>query len=119
MEKEYLEKLNKKAAHKTLAEAFETLIELRLGKLAFSTSFGQEDQVITDFIFKNNLPVSVFTLDTGRLFEETYEVYHKTLRQYKKPITPFFPNAKKVEALLEAKGPSCFYDSLANIKGCC
>ena len=64
MEKEYLEKLNKKTAHKTLAEAFETLIELRLGKLAFSTSFGQEDQVITDFIFKNNLPVSVFTLDT-------------------------------------------------------
>lgn len=119
MEKEYLEKLNKKAAHKTLAEAFETLIELRLGKLAFSTSFGQEDQVITDFIFKNNLPVSVFTLDTGRLFEETYEVYHKTLRQYKKPITPFFPDAKKVEALLEAKGPSSFYDSVANRKECC
>ena len=72
MEKEYLEKLNNKVVHKSLAEAFEILLELKLGKLAFSTSFGQEDQVLTDFIFKNDFPISVFTLDTGRLFEETY-----------------------------------------------
>jgi len=119
MEKEYLEKLNNKVVHKSLAEAFEILLELKLGKLAFSTSFGQEDQVLTDFIFKNDFPISVFTLDTGRLFEETYTVYHQTIKHYKKPITPYSPDTKKVEALVEAKGPLSFYDSVANRKECC
>jgi phosphoadenosine phosphosulfate reductase len=119
MEIEYLQKLNNKVANKSLAETFDVLINLNLGKLAFSTSFGQEDQVITDFIFKNDFPISVFTLDTGRLFEETYEVYHKTLNRYKRPITPFFPNDKKVEELLEVKGPFSFYDSVENRKECC
>ena len=103
MEEEYLKKLNEKVANKSLKEAFDVLLEMKLGKLSFSTSFGQEDQVITDLIFKNDLPISIFTLDTGRLFEETYEVYHQTVKKYKKPITPFFPNTKKVEALVEEK----------------
>ncbi len=50
-------------------------------QVVFSTSFGQEDQVITDLIGKNQLPITVFTLDTGRLFQETYDVFHKTLKK--------------------------------------
>ena len=55
-------------------------------QVVFSTSFGQEDQVITDFIGQNQLPITVFTLDTGRLFQETYDVFHKTGKKYKTEI---------------------------------
>ena len=47
-------------------------------KVVFSTSFGQEDQVITALIATNDLPIQIFTLDTGRLFQETYDVFHRT-----------------------------------------
>lgn len=119
MEKELLKELNESFKNKNLQEAFDALIELKLGKMAFSTSFGQEDQVLTDFIFRSDYPITIFTLDTGRLFEETYEVYHRTVNKYDKLIEPYFPDAKKVEALLAKKGPNSFYNSVENRKECC
>ena len=119
MEKELLSRLNNEFKDKSLQEAFEALIALDYGKLAFSTSFGMEDQVITDLIFREEHPIEIFTLDTGRLFEETYEVYHRTLNKYNKKIIPYFPDAKKVEALLSSKGPYSFYASVENRKECC
>jgi phosphoadenosine phosphosulfate reductase len=89
------------------------------GKVVFSTSFGQEDQVITALIATNDLPITIFTLDTGRLFQETYDVFHKTLKKYKKEIKVYFPEASSVEKLLETKGPNSFYDSVENRKECC
>ncbi len=89
------------------------------GKVVFSTSFGQEDQVITALIAKDDLPITIFTLDTGRLFQETYDVFHKTLKKYKKEIKVYFPEASAVENLLETKGPNSFYDSVENRKECC
>jgi phosphoadenosine phosphosulfate reductase len=89
------------------------------GKVVFSTSFGQEDQVITDLISKNNLPITIFTLDTGRLFQETYDVFHKTLKKYKREIKVCFPEAADVEKLLNEKGPNSFYESVENRKECC
>ena len=88
-------------------------------KVVFSTSFGQEDQVITALIAKNEFPISIFTLDTGRLFQETYDVFHKTLKKYKKEIKVCFPDTASVEQLLETKGPNSFYDSVENRKECC
>ena len=119
MEVELLKKLNESFKNKNLKEAFDALIQLNLGKMAFSSSFGQEDQVLTDFIFRNNYPINVFTLDTGRLFEETYEVYHRTVNTYDKLIEPYFPDATKVDALLTKKGPNSFYSSVENRKECC
>ena len=88
-------------------------------KVVFSTSFGQEDQVITDFIARNNVDVNIFTLDTGRLFQETYDVFHQTLKKYKKHIEVYFPEAIAVEKLLNQKGPNSFYESVENRKECC
>lgn len=88
-------------------------------KVVFSTSFGQEDQVITDLIAKNELPIAIFTLDTGRLFQETYDVFHKTLKKYKIDIKSYFPEASQVENLLNSKGPNSFYESVENRKECC
>lgn len=88
-------------------------------KVVFSTSFGQEDQVITALIAKNNLPIKIFTLDTGRLFQETYDVFHKTVKKYKVAIQTYFPEASQVENLLNTKGPNSFYESVENRKECC
>lgn len=88
-------------------------------QVVFSTSFGQEDQVITDLIALNQLPITVFTLDTGRLFQETYDVFHKTVKKYKTEIKTYFPDTAEVEALLNKKGPNSFYDSVENRKECC
>ncbi len=88
-------------------------------KVVFSTSFGQEDQVITALIGQNDLPITIFTLDTGRLFQETYDVFHKTLKKYKKEIKVYFPEASEVQNLLNQKGPNSFYESVENRKECC
>lgn len=100
-------------------EALEQLCNLYPGKVVFTTSFGIEDQVITDMIFKNDLPVRVITLDTGRLFEETYKVFSNTLKIYKKPIEPFVPDTSDLEKLLHEKGPFSFYKSVEDRKECC
>ncbi len=88
-------------------------------KVVFSTSFGQEDQVITALIGQNDLPITIFSLDTGRLFQETFDVFHKTLKKYKKEIKVYFPEASEVENLLNQKGPNSFYESVENRKECC
>eukprot|EP01031_Cornospumella_fuschlensis_P007449 gene7449-9227_t len=84
------------------------------GKVVFSSSFGQEDQVITDAIFKNNFNIKVFTLDTGRLFQETYELMDTTKNKYGKEFETYFPNTAKVEALVKEKGFNSFYFSVEN-----
>lgn len=88
-------------------------------KVVFSTSFGQEDQVITALIGQNHLPITIFTLDTGRLFQETYDVFHKTLKKYQIDIKTYFPETSAVEELLNQKGPNSFYESVENRKECC
>lgn len=89
------------------------------GEIAFSTSFGQEDQIITDMIFTAELPILVFTLDTGRHFEETYKVMNQTLSKYNKKIKVCFPDKDQVEKLMTQKGPFSFYESVENRKECC
>lgn len=89
------------------------------GQVIFTTSFGIEDQVITDIIARNNLPVRMVTLDTGRLFEESYKVFSNTLKRYNKPVETFFPDPADVEKLLAEKGPFSFYKSIENRKECC
>ncbi|MFY0254383.1 phosphoadenylyl-sulfate reductase [Chitinophaga sp. 30R24] len=106
-------------ANKPVEEAIQFLLEQYPGAVAFSTSFGQEDQVIADIIWRNHLPVSVFTLDTGRLFQETYDVMDLTMARYKQAIKVYFPEAAAVEQLVTAKGPNSFYESVENRKACC
>jgi phosphoadenosine phosphosulfate reductase len=105
--------------NKTITEQLQYLSEKFRGAIAFSTSFGIEDQVITHTIFSNNLPIDVFTLDTGRNFEETYKVMARTIEKYQKPIKAFFPNSNDVENLLLSKGPNSFYLSVENRIECC
>ena len=104
---------------KSIVEAIQQLCEEFPDKVIFTTSFGYEDQVITDIICSNNLPVEVVTLDTGRLFEETYKVFNRTVEKYKINIKTYHPEAADVEELLSQKGPFSFYESVENRKECC
>ncbi len=103
----------------SLPEAVSLVADLFPGKVVFSSSLGQEDQVLTDVIFKNDLPVKIFTLDTGRLFNETYELLDRITARYKKNIQVYFPEAADVEEFVSAKGINSFYESVENRKGCC
>ena len=64
-------------------EALRQTAQLFAGRVKFSSSLGQEDQVLTDIIARNSIPVKVFTIDTGRLFNEVYETLEKTRARYK------------------------------------
>jgi len=90
------------------------------GKIVFSTSFGIEDQVVSHAIFQNKIKnIEVFTLDTGRLFPETYAVWDKTLLQYGAKIKSYYPNAIDVEDFVNNKGINAFYGSVDLRKECC
>ena len=109
----------RKIEDSSLPEAIQLVAALFPGKVVFSSSLGQEDQVITDAIFKNNIDVRIFTLDTGRLFNETYELLDRTTARYKKDIKIYFPESADVEEFVTTKGINSFYESVENRKSCC
>lgn len=114
-----LESLTEQLSGLSNVEALRTLAELFPGQVVFSTSLGYEDQVITDLILSNEIPIKIFTLDTGRMFSETYSVWKKTNDRYATKIEAFFPDRAAEETLMTAKGPYSFYDSVENRKECC
>jgi len=88
--------------------------------IAFSTSLSYEDQVITHLIADQDTPVNIFTLDTGRLFEETHKVAHETRKKYKNiTIETYYPDAKKTQELVRNQGINGFFDNVENRKNCC
>ena len=88
-------------------------------KLAFSTSLGAEDQVITQMISSIDPDIYIFTLDTGRLFQQIYDLLDLTRIRYKVQIKVYFPDAKDVEEMVNSKGINLFYESIENRKLCC
>jgi phosphoadenosine phosphosulfate reductase len=116
---EVAQELIKRTENLSIEETLAFLANEFPEKVVFSTSFGQEDQVITALIATNELPIKIFTLDTGRLFQETYDVFHKTLKKYKVNIQTLYPETSQVENLLNTKGPNSFYESVENRKECC
>lgn len=105
--------------NKAIDESLKSLATLYPGKAIFTTSFGIEDQVITHFLCENDLPIEIATLDTGRLFPETYKVFNETIKKYKVPIKVFFPEHDAIEKMVSEKGPYSFYYSSENRIECC
>jgi phosphoadenosine phosphosulfate reductase len=101
------------------AEALKLLVDKFPSQVVFSTSFGWEDQAITHIIFSNNIPIKVFTLETGRLFPETYYVWNRTMEMYSQPIYAYYPKHAQLEQMVNTKGPNSFYESVDNRKECC
>ena len=114
-----LKELRHQLSGKSIEDRLEILASQFSGRIIFTTSFGIEDQVITQKIFSTNLPIKVVTLDTGRLFPETYEVFSQTIIKYNKNINVYFPDYLSVEKMVTEKGPFSFFDSIDNRKECC
>ncbi len=89
------------------------------GRLAFTTSFGLEDQVILHMICAAGLDIDLVTLDTGRLFPETYTVWEETEARYGRRIRAIYPRHDALEALVEAQGINGFYGSREARAACC
>ena len=88
-------------------------------KIALSSSLGAEDQVLTEMVTNVNPETTTFTLDTGRLFPETYDLIDRTSKKYNIKIKVYFPDNSEVEEMVNKKGINLFYDSIENRKECC
>ncbi|MEI7597026.1 MAG: phosphoadenylyl-sulfate reductase [Bacteroidota bacterium] len=119
MYKELINDINNQLTGSSAEEIIRTCAENFKDKLVFASSLGLEDQAITHIIASNNFPVSIFTLDTGRLFYESYDLIEKTESKYKIKINIFSPNTNKLQELVNEKGINMFYYSIENRKACC
>ncbi len=116
------------ALARTLDEAFATLdVAGRLallrrsagGRIVFTTSFGLEDQALTHLIAENNPDIAFATLDTGRMFPETYALWSETEERYGLHIAAFYPRHDALQTLVAKQGIDGFYASVDARKACC
>jgi phosphoadenosine phosphosulfate reductase len=114
-----IKEIRKRIEKKPLEDQLKTLADIFPDKVVFTSSFGIEDQVISHLIFENDIPVEVATLDTGRLFPQTYKVFNETIKRYRKKISVYFPDHEDVENMVTEKGPFSFYHSRENRLECC
>lgn len=113
------EQLNEQFKNATAFEILEYFLKEYGTKAALSSSFGAEDQVLTDMILNIDKNANIFTLDTGRLHPETYSVMDATNLKYGIKVNVFFPNNEKIQELYKQQGINGFYESIENRKTCC
>jgi phosphoadenosine phosphosulfate reductase len=117
--KDFIPELTYLLSGLSITEVLSLLANKFPGQVTFSTSFSFEDQVVANEILSHQLPISVFTLDTGRLFAETYSVWNSTNGKYQSNIKAYYPNNELLETFVQEKGPNAFYESVDNRKQCC
>jgi len=95
------------------------LVEFGIPSVALASSMSAEDQVLTDMLWKQNKGAHIFTLDTGRLPQETHDLIQATMRKYGKALQVVCPEKADIEAMTTVHGPNLFYESLEKRKMCC
>lgn len=91
----------------------------KYSSVAFANSLGAEDMVLVDLIQKNKLSVEAFSIDTGRLPPETYNLIQKVEDKYQFKIKLYFPDHQKIESYVNTNGINAFYNSVDLRKSCC
>jgi phosphoadenosine phosphosulfate reductase len=119
MNEKIVTELNEKYGNKPALEVLEYFLKEFKGRIAFASSLGAEDQVLTHMIVQIDPTTKIFTLDTGRLFPETYDLIDRTNNRYKIKMEVYFPIANRVENMVKEKGVNLFYESIENRKLCC
>lgn len=118
--REEIEKLNKDFTGKAPQEILRWGLDFfGNGNIALSSSLGAEDQVLTDMLVKINPKARIFTLDTGRLPQETYDVISEAMIKYGMKYEVLFPESKDVEEMENSFGPNLFYQGIEQRKLCC
>ena len=110
---------NAELAGKTPVEVIRFFLEKFGDSVALSTSMGLEDQVLTHMTQTISKEANIFTLDTGRLFPETYDLIDRTAKKYGINIQVYFPDYREVEKMVAEKGMNLFFDSIEDRKFCC
>jgi phosphoadenosine phosphosulfate reductase len=119
MKEQLIDALNLKFPDASPEQVLAYFLENYPGKVLQASSMGPEDQVITHMISAIDKHARIVTLDTGRLFPETYDLIEKTNEQYGIAIEILFPDHKRVEEMTGKHGINLFYRSLENRKLCC
>jgi len=117
--KSQIEKWNEELKGKSAMGVLGFFLQHFGDKILLSTSLGLEDQVLTEMVLRQNPKTEVFTLDTGRLFPETYDLIARTNKHFGIRIKTYFPEAEKVEEMVAKNGINLFYDSVEKRKMCC
>lgn len=117
--KQKIEQLNQQFEGKTPEEVLQYFLSEYKGKIALSSSLSIEDQVLTDLIVKTDKSTRIFTLDTGRLFPETYSLIDKTNLTYDIHLEVLFPDYLEVEKMVKEEGINLFYNGIEQRKTCC
>lgn len=107
------------AARTAAAQALLADIAADWSPATFANSLGAEDMVLTDLIVKSGLPIEIFSLDTGRLPLETYDLMAAVQQHYGLKLKVYFPQSEGVENYVRANGINAFYESVELRKGCC
>ncbi len=111
--------LNHELKGKTAQEIISFFLEKMGEKITFGTSLGAEDQVVTHMLHSHGGGFKIFTLDTARLFPETYDLIDRTNKRYNVKIDLYFPDYKEVEEMVAEHGINLFFDSIDNRHLCC
>jgi phosphoadenosine phosphosulfate reductase len=114
-----IQNLNKQFKDSDPQKVLEYFISNYKKEIAFASSMGAEDQIITHFLSQIDKSVRIFTLDTGRLFPETYSLISRTKSHFEINIEIFFPDTANIEKMVNSKGINLFYESIENRKLCC
>lgn len=114
-----IERLNKDLRNKSVKDVLKYVLTEFKSDICFASSLGAEDQVITEMIASIDKTTDIFTLDTGRLFQETYDLYDQTRSRYKIDIRIIFPDKEKVQKMVKENGINLFYKSPEKRKLCC
>ena len=117
--KETIEELNKKLSNNSPENILIYFLNKYKGSIAFSTSLGAEDQALTNMIVKIDPSAEIFTLDTGRLFPESYDLIERTNKKFRIKIKVYFPFSRQIESMIQEHGVNLFYESVEKRKLCC
>ncbi len=119
MDKNELRELNRELEKMSAEQILSHFLTEYKGEIALSNSLSLEDQTLTDMICKIDPETRIFTLDTGRVFPEAYDLIDRTKKRYNKSIEIFFPNAESVEKMVAENSVNLFYESVEKRKLCC
>ena len=114
-----IDRLNEAFEGMTPEDVIASMLRIYGKRVALASSLGLEDQMLTDMMLKINPQARIFTIDTGRLFPETYELIDKTNRRYGIRMEVYFPKNAPVEHYVRENGINAFYESIEKRKECC
>lgn len=114
-----IDQLNKEFEGKNPEAVLNYFLHEYGNRIALASSLGLEDQMLTDIILKIKKDARIFTIDTGRLFPETYSLIDKTNLKYNFKMEVYFPESKAVEEYVYQNGINAFYESIEKRKACC